>query len=212
MHRQTQNHIYAILINSFLLLFHGKKKEKKRRNMFTIFLQTNFYPKKKMASVALWTHVVKYCSKRFLEDCWNTFLWIYLLIMTKYWLSCVFFPTSQRWHSNFFATKGVALGLAVTCQPYRCLHTGSCQFSSLGGVPVGKRKKQRNRYPTCTWIFPPRKANRSSFFLVKKHFPNENQLVLDHLCFPPLEIVCSCVLLSSPWSEVISPLLRMGMK
>ena len=47
MHSQTQNHIYAILINSFLLLFHGKKK---RRNMFTIFLQTNFYPKKKMAS------------------------------------------------------------------------------------------------------------------------------------------------------------------
>ena len=74
----------------------------------------------------------------------------------------------------------------------------------------GNEKKQRNRYPTCTWIFPPRKANRSSFFLVKKHFPNENQLVLDHLCFPPLEIVCSCVLLSSPWSEVISPLLRMG--
>ena len=48
MHRQTQNHIYAILINSFLLLFHEKKK-KKRRNMFTIFLQTNLYPKKKMA-------------------------------------------------------------------------------------------------------------------------------------------------------------------
>ena len=118
------------------------KKKKKRRNMFTIFLQTNFYPKKKMAWVALWTHVVKYCSKRFLEDCWNTFLWIYLLIMTKYWLSCVFFPTSQRWHSNFFATKGVALGLAVTCQPYRCLHTGSCQFSSLGGVPVRKRKNK----------------------------------------------------------------------
>ena len=120
-----------------------KKKKKKKLNIFTIFLQTNFYPKKKMASVALWTHVVKYCSKRFLEDCWNTFLWIYLLIMTKkYWLSCVFFPTSQRWHSNFFATKGVALGLAVTCQPYRCLHTGSCQFSSLGGVPVGKRKNK----------------------------------------------------------------------
>ena len=72
--------------------------------------------------------------------------------------------------------------------------------------------KTRNRYPTCTWIFPPRKVNRSSFFLVKKHCPNENQLVLDHLCFPPLEIVCSCVLLSSPWSEVIPPLLRMGMK
>ena len=119
-----------------------KKKKKKIRKMFKIFVQKNFYPKKKMASVALWTHVVKYCSKRFLEDCWNTFLWIYLLIMTKYWLSCVFFPTSQRWHSNFFATKGVALGLAVTCQPYRCLHTGFCQFSSLGGVPVGKRKNK----------------------------------------------------------------------
>ena len=41
MHSQTQNHIYAILINSFLLLFHGKKK-KKRRNMFTIFLWQTF--------------------------------------------------------------------------------------------------------------------------------------------------------------------------
>ena len=146
MHSQTQNHIYAILINSFLFLFH-KNNNKKKKDVICLqyFYKQIFTQKRKWLHglVALWTQVVKYCGKRFLEDCWNTFLWIYLLIMTKkYWLSCVVFFTSQRWQSNFFATKGVALGLAVTCQPYRCLHTGSCQFSSLDGVPVGKRKNK----------------------------------------------------------------------
>ena len=37
MHRQTQNHIYDILINSFLLIFHEKKKKKKKKKK--IFLK-----------------------------------------------------------------------------------------------------------------------------------------------------------------------------
>ena len=119
------------------------------------------------------------------------------------------FPMSQRWHSHFFATKDVALGLAVTCQPYRCLHTGSCQFSSLGGAPVGKRKN-KEKVSDVYVNFSTKKSEPKFFFPCQKTFPNENQLVLDHLCFPPLEIVCFCVLLSSPWSEVISPSLRMG--
>ena len=68
MHSQTQNHIYAILINSFLLLFHEKKKDVICLQYFYKQILTQ---KRKWLHglVALWKHVVKYCSKRFLEDC-----------------------------------------------------------------------------------------------------------------------------------------------
>ena len=72
---------------------------------------------------------------------WNTVANVFSRIAETLFFGYICW-VSQRWHSHFFATKGVALGLAVTCQPYRCLHTGSCQFSSLGGVPVGKRKNK----------------------------------------------------------------------
>ena len=68
MHSQTQNHIYAILNNSFLLLFHGKKK--KDVICLQYFYKQIFTQKRKWLHglVALWTQVVKYCGKRFLED------------------------------------------------------------------------------------------------------------------------------------------------
>ena len=175
--------------------------------MFTIFLQTNFYRKNKMASwlsgfvdarcKILWQTFSRGLLKHFSLDIFVEYDKVALTILCGFsHVSALTFP--------FFRDQ--------RCGSGTCCHVSTLQMSSYGILsivfprwgPCGETQKQRNRYPTSTWIFPPRKANRS-----QKTFPNENQLVLDQLCFPPLWIVYFCVLLSSPWSEVISPLLRM---
>lgn len=146
MHRQTQNHIYAILINSFLLLFHGKKKEKKRRNMFTIFLQTNFYPKKKMASwlsgfvdascKILWKTFSRGLLKHFSLDIFVEYDKVALTILCGFsHVSALTFPLfrDQR------------------CGSGTCCHVSTLQMSSYGILsilfprwgPCGETKKNK---------------------------------------------------------------------
>ena len=103
------------------------------------------------------------------------------------------------------------------CGSGTCCHVSTLQMSSYGILsilfprwgPCGETQKQEIGIRRVREFFHQEKRTEVLFSL-SKILPKWNQLVLDHLCFPPLEIVCSCVLLSSPWSEVIPPLLRMG--
>ena len=141
--------------------------------MFTIFLQTNFYPKKKMASwlsgfvdascKILWQTFSRGLLKHFSLDIFVASDKVALTILCGFsHVSALTFP--------FFRDQRCGSGI--------CCHVSTLQMSSYGILsilfprwgPCGETQKQRNRYPTCTRIFPPRKANRSSFFLVKKHF------------------------------------------
>ena len=181
--------------------------------MFTIFLQTNFYPKKKMASwlsgfvdascKTLWQTFSRGLLKHFSLDIFVEYDKVALTILCGFsHVSALTFP--------FFRDQ--------RCGSGTCCHVSTLQMSSYGILsilfprwgPCGETKKTKKQVSDVYVNFSTKKSELKFFFPCQKTFPNQNQLVLDHLCFPPLEIVCFCVLLSSTWSEEISPSLRMG--
>ena len=123
-----------------------EKKRKKRRNMFTIFLQTNFYPKKKMASwlsgfvdascKILWQTFSRGLLKHFSLDIFVEYDKVALTILCGFsHVSALTFPLfrDQR------------------CGSRTCCHVSTLQMSSYGILsilfprwgPCGETKKNK---------------------------------------------------------------------